>query len=211
MGSADVFQRNAFFWTVQTVQYRPAGKVSNVKASLTRDRILDALQEILVQEGGSSVTLDAVAAGAGVSKGGLLYHFPSKEAMFTGLVQRLVQQAENEFAEARAVEGGVVRAFLATSVPQSSEAAVYWSIIAALRSNELVSEEASRLVGHVFAEWSALLKEEIGDPVLAETIRLVGDGLYLSALAGLPLPDAEALDALTGRLIEQADAARLGR
>ncbi|MFL1379120.1 TetR/AcrR family transcriptional regulator, partial [Nocardiopsis protaetiae] len=46
-----------------------------MNASNTRDRILDALQEILVQEGYSSVTLEAVARAASVSKGGLLYHF----------------------------------------------------------------------------------------------------------------------------------------
>ncbi|WP_106583146.1 TetR/AcrR family transcriptional regulator [Murinocardiopsis flavida] len=180
-------------------------------ASTTRDRILDALQEILVQEGGSAVTLEAVAAAAGISKGGLLYHFPSKEAMVNGLVGRLAEQADDEFNEARSTPGGVVRTFLHTSVPQSSEAAVYWSIIAALRSNEFGSEEARLRINHIFAMWSTLLNEEIGDPVLAETIRLVGDGLYLSALAGLPQPDPELLAGLTDRLIAQADAARLGR
>lgn len=207
VGSADVYADS----TVQTVQYRPAGKVSTVTASTTRDRILDALQEILVQEGGSAVTLEAVAAAAGVSKGGLLYHFPSKEAMVTGLVARLAGQAEDEFSEAKATAGGVVRTFLHTSVPQSSDAAVYWSIIAALRSDEFVSEDARRHIHHIFAEWSTLLNEEIGDPVLAETIRLVGDGLYLSALAGLPQPDPAVVAELTDRLIAQADAARLNR
>ena len=47
-------------------------------ASETRDRILDALQRILVRKGTAAVTLESVAAEAGVSKGGLLYHFRSK-------------------------------------------------------------------------------------------------------------------------------------
>jgi len=42
-----------------------------------RARLLDAYEELLVSGVGATVTLDAVAAAAGVSKGGLLYHFPS--------------------------------------------------------------------------------------------------------------------------------------
>ncbi|WP_133742048.1 TetR/AcrR family transcriptional regulator [Actinorugispora endophytica] len=182
-----------------------------MSSSTTRDRILDALQEILIGQGSAAVTLEAVASEAGVSKGGLLYHFPSKEAMMTGLVRRLAERAEEEFREAVATEGGVVRAFLRTSLPGSSEeAALYWSVIAALRGREEVSEEARETIGDLFARWSALLREEIGDPVLAETVRLVGDGLYLDSIAGLPLPEPEVVRAVTERLIEQADACRRG-
>ncbi len=39
------------------------------------------------------MTLDAVATRAGVSKGGLLYHFPNKEALLKAMVQRSVDQA----------------------------------------------------------------------------------------------------------------------
>ncbi|CAM3675495.1 TetR/AcrR family transcriptional regulator [Nocardiopsis rhodophaea] len=201
--------RGFLFSTVQTVQYRPAGIVSIVKTSPTRDRILDALQDILIEEGNSAVTLEAVAAAAGVSKGGLLYHFPSKAALMTGLVKRLADRAQDEFREATESEEGVVRTFLRTSIPESrEEAELYWSIIAALRSKEDMSEESERLVRQLFDEWSRLLHEEVGDPVLAETIRLVGDGLYLSSIAGLSLPDTQVLTQLTDRLIAQVEAAR---
>ncbi|GCB56911.1 hypothetical protein rerp_33190 [Rhodococcus erythropolis] len=50
-------------------------------AADTRDRILDALEKLLLVSGVAQVTLEGVAAEAGVSKGGLLYHFPSKEAL----------------------------------------------------------------------------------------------------------------------------------
>lgn len=183
--------------------------MSIVKTSPTRDRILDALQDILIEEGNSAVTLEAVAAAAGVSKGGLLYHFPSKAALMTGLVKRLADRAQDEFREATESEEGVVRTFLRTSIPESrEEAELYWSIIAALRSKEDMSEESERLVRQLFDEWSRLLHEEVGDPVLAETIRLVGDGLYLSSIAGLSLPDTQVLTQLTDRLIAQVEAAR---
>lgn len=178
-------------------------------SSSTRDRILDALQDILIEEGNAAVTLEAVAAAAGVSKGGLLYHFPSKAALLTGLIRRLSDMAQDEFREAVEGEEGVVRTFLRTSLPQSpQEAELYWAIIAALRSKEGMAQESERLVHHIFQEWSRLLHEEIDDPVLAEMIRLVGDGLYLTTIAGLPKPDPEIVRQLTDRLVAEAEGAR---
>lgn len=44
-----------------------------------RDRILDAVGELSMVLGASNFTLEQVAQAAGVSKGGLLYHFPRKK------------------------------------------------------------------------------------------------------------------------------------
>ena len=173
-------------------------------ASETRDRILDALQRILVRKGTAAVTLESVAAEAGVSKGGLLYHFRSKQAMLQGLTLRLSEDAEAEFAQATQDGVDVVRYFLETSLPASDEEmALYWSVIAALRSAEGLSEDGTEVLARVFGRWSELLTDYIGDPVLAETVRLVGDGLYLSALSGLPHPDPELLRRVFDRLLEQ--------
>ncbi|MFN3824053.1 MAG: TetR/AcrR family transcriptional regulator [Pseudorhodobacter sp.] len=53
----------------------------------TRRRILDAAQSLAHCTGAGSLSLDAVAAKAGVSKGGLLYHFPSKNRLMQALVE----------------------------------------------------------------------------------------------------------------------------
>ena len=44
------------------------------------------------------MTLEAVAARAKVSKGGLLYHFPSKEAVVQGMVSRIASIVRERFA-----------------------------------------------------------------------------------------------------------------
>jgi AcrR family transcriptional regulator len=64
------------------------GNASGRRAG-TRDRILEAGYALAGQSGVAAVTLDAVANRAGVSKGGLLYHFPSKEALVSGMVDGL--------------------------------------------------------------------------------------------------------------------------
>ncbi len=50
------------------------------------------------------MTLEAVAAGANVSKGGLLYHFPSKEAVVQGMVSRIASIVQERFASGLASE-----------------------------------------------------------------------------------------------------------
>lgn len=81
--------------------YRPDGKVNQPQVrppianlsekpapkSDTRRRILDAAQTLAQCTGPGNLSLDAVAAKAGVSKGGLLYHFPSKARLMEALVE----------------------------------------------------------------------------------------------------------------------------
>ena len=186
--------------------------MSIVSTSNTRDRILDALQDILISEGYSSVTLELVARTAEVSKGGLLYHFPSKAAMMLGLMERIRALAEEEFREAVESEEGVVRYFLRTSLPQTAaESELYWAVIAALRSKEDIPPEAANLVKELFDRWGELLHAELTDPVLAETIRLAGDGMYMSSIAGLGRPDPELTQKVIDRLAEAAEQVRSER
>lgn len=60
-------------------------------ALATRRRLLDAAELLSCTIGPAHMSLDAVAAEAGVSKGGLLYHFPSKHHLLRALVDDHVQ------------------------------------------------------------------------------------------------------------------------
>lgn len=64
-----------------------------------RDRLLDAAERVVVESGATHLTLDAVAKSAGVSKGGLLYHFPSKEALLEGMLARHFEDVDAEVAK----------------------------------------------------------------------------------------------------------------
>lgn len=54
----------------------------------SRERILLAATELSREVGPAHISLDAVAARAGLSKGGLLYNFPSKKKLIEALVER---------------------------------------------------------------------------------------------------------------------------
>ena len=60
----------------------------------TRERLLTAAVSALQRQGVGALTLDAVAREAGVSKGGLLHHFPSKDALSEALASKQVQNVE---------------------------------------------------------------------------------------------------------------------
>lgn len=70
------------------------------KASRTQQRILTAALDLIQAQGGGQFSLDAVAKHAGVSKGGLLYNFPSKHALIRAMVQYHVGQISDDIMQA---------------------------------------------------------------------------------------------------------------
>jgi len=170
----------------------------------TRERIVAAVRDLLASGGPSMVTLEAVAAKAGVSKGGLLYHFPSKAALYVGLLERVRDTVAAEMTR-RAAEGDAARAFLEYAAPEDpDEPGLFTSLLAAVRTGEDADPEAQQVLAESFRAWEQPLRDAVEDPVQAEIIRLVGNGLYLSAIAGLPQPDPDLLarvfDALLTRV-----------
>jgi AcrR family transcriptional regulator len=65
-----------------------------------KDKLLTAAERVVLDSGAAHLTLEAVAVQAGVSKGGLLYHFPSKEALLQGMIARRVTQCRRDRQQA---------------------------------------------------------------------------------------------------------------
>lgn len=68
------------------------------KRTIDRNAILDAAEEVVGEAGAGQLTFDAVAARAGVSKGGVLYCFPSKPALIAAMTERDLKRFEAEVA-----------------------------------------------------------------------------------------------------------------
>jgi AcrR family transcriptional regulator len=64
----------------------------------TADRILAAAARIVLRDSVRRLTLDAVAREAKLSKGGVLYHFATKEALIQAMLAPLIQSYERELA-----------------------------------------------------------------------------------------------------------------
>src|SRR5262245_6342649 len=65
-----------------------------------QDTILDATETVVARQGVASLTLDAVAAEARMSKGGLLHYFPSKDRLVEALVSRSAENWRSCYMEA---------------------------------------------------------------------------------------------------------------
>ncbi len=81
-----------------------------------RDKILEAAEELARVAGPGNLSLDAVAARAGVSKGGLLYHFPTKAKLLEALVEQFLESFDSALRERETESAGapdsLVRAYL---------------------------------------------------------------------------------------------------
>jgi AcrR family transcriptional regulator len=75
---------------------------ANAAVAPARERILEAAERVVTDVGAARLTLDLVAQAAGVSKGGLLYHFPSKELLLGALAQRYVDNMQHCIDAAKA-------------------------------------------------------------------------------------------------------------
>lgn len=167
-----------------------------------REKVLDAAELVLSEGGLTGMTLEHVAERAGVSKGGLLYHFPSKAKLVDGLFERLADLTEAAVEAAPSDPAGVVRWFIGTSIhPSEQETSLFRALSALLRSaDDLETDRLRRL----FEAYAAPVREVVADPVLFETVRLTGDGLFLSRMLGLSEPDPEVLERLMDELATRA-------
>ena len=147
-----------------------------------RDRILDTLEAILISEGERGATLDAVAAKAGVSKGGLLYHFRNRDALVVGLLDRLLRFAEEDRASMASSPEGPSAYYLTTSATTGTP--FDRTLIAVTRLGIEKNARAGETIRAIQQGWFELLSAEIGDAGIARAIMLMGDGLYYNAAFG---------------------------
>lgn len=152
-----------------------------------RQKVLDAAERVLLTRSADTFTLDAVAIEAGVSKGGLIYHFPSKEALLESLVARAVAEVDDALAEATVsdVPGAFTRAYLDLSVPPDPRVPIA-APTAALVAAVALDPRLLAPLRAAYVRWQARLEADGLDPAAATAVRFAVDGWWLAALLGLP-------------------------
>ncbi|MBF4560653.1 TetR/AcrR family transcriptional regulator [Microbacterium sp. VKM Ac-2870] len=173
---------------------------------LAREKVLDAFEAILVDEGERAATMDATARAAGVSKGGLLYHFASKEILEAGLIERLQTLVDADVVAMSSAADGPISYYLRSSVMENEP--IDRVILATSRLAQGGNVHASEALREVRVKWADALRPYAPDGAALDLVMLVGDGLYFNnALSGGsipgPVPRGAALDALVD-LVERA-------
>lgn len=166
-----------------------------------RDGILDAAQRVAARDGAGHVTLDAVAREAGVSKGGVLYHFPGKDALIAGMLERLIAEFETEIERLRAdfADGPnpSLRAMIAACGSMCDiERPVAMAILAAGAQNPELLAPLRASIGAHFERLSA----ECADPDRAFLLCAAADGLMFHHILGIAPYDTAQRERLFARL-----------
>jgi AcrR family transcriptional regulator len=151
----------------------------------TKAVILDAAEAVVEQAGAAHLTLDAVAAKAGVSKGGLLYHFPTKESLLQGMLGSLLERVDQDTDNLRATAGTGPAADLRAHIlagfqTRGKRRQVSTSLLAASANNP-------KLLAPVL-EWQKMHVQRMAmtkrKPWRAVVVLLAMDGLWLNELLG---------------------------
>jgi AcrR family transcriptional regulator len=145
-----------------------------------RDRILDAYVDVLSVEGERYATIEAVAAKAGVSKGGLLYHFPSKDHLAGALCDRLAELAAVDAERMRTSTEGPARYYVRSS--HYAGTPLDRAVMAVSRLQQTGDVRARSVIETASNDWLAILHEALGSLDVARAVKLIGDGLYYNAL-----------------------------
>ncbi len=160
-----------------------------------RPQLLQSASQLAIEEGLASVTLDAVASRAGVSKGGLQHHFPNKQALLDALFAEAVAAFNADIAAASAADadagahanaddkGRAARAYIQATVqePKKEGPASYLHLLLAVMLTDADARE----------RWSAQIAEITRPDPLPEAqaarlmiCRLAADGLWIAQLLG---------------------------
>jgi AcrR family transcriptional regulator len=185
----------------------PSGRYSGPVGAGTVNKILNSAVEIVLRNGVGHLTLDAVAAEAGLSKGGFLYHFPSKDALVRGMVERLIDQTEAEMARLAGADpeprGRLLRAYLGVTFPEHGTASARINQVAAVLLSAILTNPdlLEPVRDHFRGVQSRLLQEGLEEHIV-HMIRLAADGLWFSEMLHMPGPAPGARQALVKHLYE---------
>ncbi|MDX3927115.1 MAG: TetR/AcrR family transcriptional regulator [Shinella sp.] len=169
-----------------------------------RQQLLEVAARLSRESGLGNITLDAVSRAAGVSKGGLLHHFPNKlsllDGLFDDLVGRLDRAIEAEMLNDPVPHGRFTRAYLRVCFNPAGgiEDDEDWKALTIAQLAE----------PHLRERWRQWVEdrnaEHVGtdSSVDAELVRFAVDGLWLADLLSSHSMDPERRHALAERLVQ---------
>ncbi|MET8049355.1 MULTISPECIES: TetR/AcrR family transcriptional regulator [unclassified Streptosporangium] len=163
---------------------------------MRRGELLDAAEDLLSDQGSQALTLATVAERAGCSKGGLLYHFSTKEALIKGMVERLIEEFD-ELIAAQGHDTYTKNYLAATFAAVRSGRLRRWAVVTGASGN-LYLLAPLRVA---MARWHREGLDSEPDPEAAQIVRLACEGLWDVASHDPDLYDDERYESLKRRLL----------
>src|SRR5262245_61118773 len=173
------------------------------EAARTREAVLTAAAQIIAHSGVGAFTIDAVAHEAGVTKAGVLHHFPSKEALIDGLIDQVIGGFDTRVQAELAAEpdgkpGRWLRAYLRTVFFMPFEDKNLIPALAAAVASD--HKTLNRIRQSIEVSYQAAIHDGI-DPLQATIVRLAIDGIVYSRALDLDVLDKHTIQKVYDELV----------
>lgn len=172
--------------------------------SETKLEILEAAGRVVLEQGVGGLTLEAVSHEAGLSKGGLLYHYGTKEALLAAMVDRLVEVTEGRIATVREDDSGPgswMRGYLnACLVDDQHDTDPTGRLGVAVLAAGATDPQLLERLRERQQTWRRRIRDDGIDEVTALIVRLAADGLWMNDIFALPVLNQKERRAVLQRL-----------
>lgn len=205
--------------TKRTAQGRNGDGWQAEKSALTRRAIIDAAIQCFVERGYTRTTTALIASEAGVSRGAMMHHFPSRFAVLQAVVTHLHEQRMDEYRELMENIDSPDESLNRESIRKSVEAAweyvnlpsfvAYQELLAASRTDEELASvigqverdferQFLRNVKTVFPHWKKLKSLEAAH----DLVQFVMQGMAISHMSSNRKKRAQrVIDLVTDQLV----------
>ncbi|MEN6669075.1 TetR/AcrR family transcriptional regulator [Psychrobacter sp. B38] len=161
-----------------------------------RRALLDQAAQITLAQGLSKVTFQAVADAAGVTKGGVMHHFATKQALILELFNDAMATFDAEVTATMAKDpvshGAFTRAYIEATISLSDKGQDEFDNQATLYVL-MLGDQALR---ELWATWMNEQLQQYDATDNTETlcmVRLVADGIWLSDFSGINISEKQSL------------------
>lgn len=135
---------------------------------------MQAATQLIQSDGALALTLEAVATKAQISKGGLLYHYSTKDALIEGLLEYHLDRFEQAIAETGLP---FAQGYVRVGCHDTSGGLIGGLMAAVALNPSLLTQVRQR-----YAQWMTLVPQSTG----ALIALMATDGLFLGSLLQLP-------------------------
>jgi AcrR family transcriptional regulator len=177
-----------------------------IKADLSKSKILAAALQLLEHDGARAISLDKVATAAGVSKGGLMHHFKSKQDLFLGLIDLVIARMKERLDDLVAQEpegepGRFTRAYIRCNLLtiQSGEAESMRGLLEMLLVVPTLVEKRRGEIQEMHERQNA----DGLDPIHSMMLASASDGCWMDVILGFMKPDDPRIVAIHEHLLAQ--------
>ena len=171
-----------------------------MRSNNKQHKILEAAFDVVAEQGANRLTIDAVATKSGFSKGGVLYHFSSKKALLSGMLDYLVNANVSRIEQQKAAHL-LTKMIAARQATDKAERTSTLALLTAFAEDTRLLEPARSQMNELF-RYSVKTKT---DKEEAATLFFANEGLRFLQLFDLCPLNHQAASKLTAYLKERSE------